>query len=70
MSKYIVFKVSLDGNTHRFSLEKEGLTMEKLNETLVSIFGKAALRYNLKYEDNDGDIITCMKKYSFLYIFL
>lgn len=58
MSKYIVFKVSLDGNTHRFSLEKEGLTMEKLNETLVSIFGKAALRYNLKYEDNDGDIIT------------
>lgn len=60
MSNHIVFKVSFDGNTHRFSLEKEGLTIKKLNDTLIDIFGQSVSRCNLKYEDNDGDIITCM----------
>jgi len=58
MSNTIVFKVSFDDNTHRFSLEREGLTIQKLNATLVDIFGPSASRCNLKYEDNDGDIIT------------
>jgi len=58
MSNHIVFKVSFDGNTHRFSLEKEGLTIKKLNDTLIDIFGQSVSRCNLKYEDNDGDIIT------------
>jgi len=59
----IVFKVTFKDNTHRFSIQKDELTIEKLNETLNKMFGPCVSKFDLKYEDTDGDIITLKSDY-------
>jgi len=59
----IVFKVSYKENTHRFSIPKNELTIQKLQETLNKMFGPCVSKFDLKYEDTDGDIITLKSDY-------
>lgn len=64
-NKTVVFKVSYGENTHRFSIERENISIQKLREILGKIFGNS-LRYHLTYKDNDEDLITLKSEHDLI----
>lgn len=63
-------QVSLKNNIHRFSLPSEDLSISKLDEVLLKVFErKFVVKFIKKYQDPEGDLITCMFYFYFLVLF-
>lgn len=46
---------------HRFSIPENDATIEKLNNFIIEAFELDDIsKFKKKYEDPDGDLITCM----------
>lgn len=49
---------------HRFSISEQDATIDKLNNFIMEAFELNDMsKFKKKYEDPEGDLITCMTKH-------